>query len=251
MNATVSRPTAGVALLVATVLSTNAAGSTIVYNNSSTTLGAGSIPIFSDGSTTPGSTYQEVGDVVTLDPSTAPDRQLESIRVGYFTQDVPNDGNDDDRFISDFIFRIYAVDGGGDVIDSPVFERTFEDNVWFDGAFSQVFEFEQSIDGTTVLPETFAYTLAVSSRADDPDTAGDGIATNFSFNSRGPVDVGSSPPGLLRRNSGTFETIVFGSGRETRLTINAGPVTIPEPASAAILACGVAVFLPLIRAGRR
>lgn len=241
MNSPTRLTPRGIALAIPLLLASSSYATTIVYENVSTTLGAGSIPIFTDGNTTVNQTYQEVGDVVTLDPGTAPNRQLESIRVGYFTQDIPNDGVDDDRFIADFIFRIYPVDGLGNVIDTVVFEHVVEDFTWSDGAFAQVFNFPQTPLGTTILPETFAYTLAVGPRADDPDTAGDGLATNFSFNSRGPVGVGSSPDGLLRRNNGTFETIVFGSGRQTRITIEAGPVTIPEPNAAilVVVACGL------------
>lgn len=199
-----------------------------VYDNSSTTLGAGSIGHFNAGETTPLDTAQEVGDVITLDPSVT-ERQLFSIRFGYFVQDVPNDGIDDDRFIADLIFRLYPVDEVGAVVDEPFFERTFEDTVWFDGSFSLERFFGTDPGETTVLPETFAYTLALGERADDPDTPGDGIATNFSFNSRGPVSVGSSPDGLLRRQDGAFQTTVFASGRQTRITIEATETTIGLP----------------------
>lgn len=207
-------------------LAGSAAALDTVYENSSTTLGAGSIPIFTAGSTTVNPLYQEVGDVVTLDPTFPNFRQLDSLQFGYFTQDVPNDGTDDDRFIADFIFRIYNVDGAGDVIEGHIFEKTVEDFVWFDGSFSQTILFDAEVGETLVLPETFAYTIAAGDRVDDPDTPGDGLQTNFSFNSRGPVTIGSSPDGLLRRNNGTFETIVFGSGRQTRMLLVAGDVTI-------------------------
>ncbi|MEM6561108.1 MAG: PEP-CTERM sorting domain-containing protein [Planctomycetota bacterium] len=223
------RKTSLLAAAAATVtLTTAASAQVIVYNNTSTTLGAGSLPVFAAGDTTPGTLNQEVGDVVTLDPATT-ERVLDNIRIGYFTQDIPNDGMDDDRFIADFIFRIYALDGLGEVIDAPIYTFTQEDNLWFDGAFAQTFDLS---DDAFVLPESFAYTLAVGDRVDDPVSEGDGLATAFSFNSRGPVDVGSSPEGLLRRNDGTFETVTFASGRETRLTIEA---TIPEPASLGLL----------------
>lgn len=204
----------------------NARAFDIVYDNSSTSLGSGSAPIFDAGQTTVRTEYQEFGDIVTLDPGTTSDRQLANIRIGYFVQDIPNDGMNDDRFIADVTFRVYPVNEAGDVVDAVLFERVVSDFVWFDGSFAQTFNYPQEEGGTVVLPETFAWTLSVSERIDDPDTAGDGIATAFSFNTRGPVTIGSSPDGLLRRNNGVFETITFGSGRQARITIFADTVTI-------------------------
>ncbi|MEM8945279.1 MAG: PEP-CTERM sorting domain-containing protein [Planctomycetota bacterium] len=229
------------------------AQATVVYENTSTTLGAGSISHMSAGSTEPRLDAQEVGDIVTLDPSTAPDRQLESIRIGYFNS---GGAGPDTRFIADFIFRIYPVvenAGVQEIVDAPIFTKTFEDISWFDGAFAVSFDFDPTPTDTLILPETFGYTMALGTRADDPDRDGDGVDSNFSFNSRGPISTGSSPDGLVRRQGppgqqGEFVTTVFGSGRQTRITINAGPITIPEPTTLAL--GGLAIVASSV-AGRR
>ncbi|MEM7806780.1 MAG: dockerin type I domain-containing protein [Planctomycetota bacterium] len=220
------------AALTAVALTGSAAfGQTTVYENTSTGLGAGSLPVFDLGETLPRVDAQEVGDVVTLATGST-DRELDSIRIGWFTQDDPNDGVDDDRFIADLTFRLYPLDDLGEVIDTPFFESTVVDFLWNDGAFANNISFPATVGGTTVLPESFAYTLALGERRDDPDTPGDGLQTSFSLNSRGPVTTGSSPDGILRRNDGAFETIVFASGRQTRLTINTLPITTFLPGDA-------------------
>lgn len=233
------------ALVAALIVSAAADASTIVYDNSATGLGAGSIGHLSANGTEPRLDAQEVGDIVTLDPTTS-DRILETIRVGYF-----NSGGtgDDTGFFADFIFRIYDVDGAGEIIDSPIFTEVFDDIRWFDGPFALSFDFDTTPGSQFVLPDTFAYTLALGTRTDDAATDGDGLSSSFSFNSRGPITVGSSPDGLVRRQGppggpGTFVTTVFASGRQTRLTITAAP----EPT--AVLIAGVGVVLTAVRRRR-
>ncbi|MEM6313203.1 MAG: PEP-CTERM sorting domain-containing protein [Planctomycetota bacterium] len=229
------RKTSLLAAAAATVTLTTAASAQvvgpIVYENSSTSNGAGSIAVYSADEAFPRDDRAEVGDIVTLDPSTAPNRQLESVRFGYF-----NSGGTgpDTGFFADWTFRIYSVLPGDVIVDTPLFESTTRLR-FFDGAFAITIPFDQVIGETVVLPETFLYTYSVGERVDDPDTDGDGLSSDFSFNSRGPVSVGSSPAGFVVRDEGEFETLFSSFDRETRATITAVPVTIPEPASLGLL----------------